>query len=137
MKAIKDIRLKEYDYSSNGFYFVTICTNHRRPFFKNTVLSKLVEDEMQKLSSIKGVSLDQFVVMPDHLHMIVIFDECDLKLGEIVRRFKAKISKQVTEKVWQPNYYEHVIRDEKALNKIRTYIFNNPLAAEIDFEQFY
>jgi putative transposase len=137
MKAIKDIRLKEYDYSSNGFYFITVCTNHRKPFFKNTVLLKLVEDEMQILNSTKGVSLDQFVVMPDHLHMIIILDECDLRLGEIVRRFKAKVSKQVTEKIWQPNYYEHVIRDEKALNKIRNYILNNPLVAEIDFEQFY
>ena len=92
---------------------------------------------MQILNSTKGVSLDQFVVMPDHLHMIIILDECDLRLGEIVRRFKAKVSKQVTEKIWQPNYYEHVIRDEKALNKIRNYILNNPLVAEIDFEQFY
>ena len=92
---------------------------------------------MRNLSSTKGVSLDQFVVMPDHLHMIIILDECDLRLGEIVRRFKAKVSKQVTEKIWQPNYYEPVIRDEKALNKIRNYILNNPLVAEIDFEQFY
>jgi len=137
MKAIKDVRLKEYDYSSNGFYFVTICTHHRKPFFINTVLSKLVENEIKKISSIKGVSLDQFVIMPDHLHMIINFDDCDLKLGEIVRRFKAKVSKQITAKVWQPNYYEHVIRDEKALRKTREYILNNPLVAEIDFEQFY
>ncbi len=137
MKAIKDIRLKDYDYSSNGFYFVTICTNHRKPFFKNTGLSNLVEDEIQKLSTIKGLKLDQFIIMPDHLHMIIVLDDCDLRLGEIVRRFKARISRQITEKIWQPNYYEHVIRNEKALNKIRIYILNNPPVSQIDFEQFY
>ena len=75
--------------------------------------------------------------MPTHLHIIIVLQECKLKLGEIVRRFKALTSKESGVKLWQPNYYEHVIRNEMALRKIREYIMNNPLAERIQVEQFY
>jgi len=60
-----------------------------------------------------------------------------LKLGEIIRRFKARTSKITGFKLWQPNYYEHVIRNDAALNRIREYIQNNPMVIEIEFEEFY
>jgi REP element-mobilizing transposase RayT len=60
-----------------------------------------------------------------------------MKLGELIRRFKARVSKESGCKVWQPNYYEHIIRNEKALQKIREYVQNNPIVGKIDFEQFY
>jgi len=71
------------------------------------------------------------------LHLILIFEGCKIKLGEIIRRFKAKTSKEANVSLWQPNYYKHVIRNEKALNKIREYIHNNPLKEQIDFEEIY
>jgi REP element-mobilizing transposase RayT len=75
--------------------------------------------------------------MSDHIHLIIILDGCRLSLGEVIRRLKAKATKSVGIRLWQPNYYEHVIRNEKALIKIREYIMNNPLAKKIKFEQFY
>jgi REP element-mobilizing transposase RayT len=58
-------------------------------------------------------------------------------LGKVIRRLKARVSREAGFKVWQPNYYEHVIRNEKALNRIREYIKDNPTKEIIEFEQFY
>jgi len=69
--------------------------------------------------------------MPAYIHLILILEHCELELGEIVRGLKAAATKQVGFKLWQPNYYEHVIRDEKALAGVREYIQNNPLAERL------
>ncbi len=84
-----------------------------------------------------GVGLDYFVVMPNHVHIIFILQNCNLHLGEIVRRFKAKVSHSLGVNVWQANYYEHVIRNDKALEKIREYVVNNPQELLLKFDQFY
>lgn len=135
MKAIKSIRLRHYDYSRDGYYFVTICTNYQRPYLSE--LRDNIRENIQNLNEIDGVEIDYFIVMPTHIHIIVILRECKLTLGEIVRRFKASSSRKAGFKLWQPNYYEHVIRNEKTLLKIREYIQNNPLKQSIDFEQIY
>jgi len=69
--------------------------------------------------------------------MIFVFKEIKKDLPEIVRTFKALVTRNTRLKFWQRNYYEHVIRNEKALNKIREYIQNKPLAKKIEFENFY
>jgi len=135
MKAIRNIRLKHYDYSQNCYYFVTICTNYRRPYL--TKLNSEINSAIKKLNEIEGVKVDHYTILPSHIHLIVILNECAIHLGEIVRRFKASSSKETGIKLWQPNYYEHVIRNEQALFKIRGYIKNNPLKEKIEFEQFY
>lgn len=84
-----------------------------------------------------GLALDFYVVMPNHSHIIFVLNQCKFKLGEIVRRFKAKVSRSFNQNVWQPNYYEHVIRNETALNKIREYILKNPDKEITEFKQFY
>lgn len=75
--------------------------------------------------------------MPNHVHIIFILENCPLHLGEIVRRFKAKVSHSLSRNVWQANYYEHIIRNERALEKIRQYIINNPLELLLKFDRFY
>jgi len=135
MRAIKNVRLKHYDYSTNGYYFVTICTNRKRPYL-NT-LKQMIQYHINELNDLQGVSIDYYNVMPDHVHLIVGLTESPWKLGDIIRRFKAKSSRLVGLKLWQPNYYEHVIRDEKALLKIREYIQNNPLAEQLKIEEIY
>ena len=127
MRVIKNIRLKDYNYSSDGFYFITICTNYRRPYLigeNKEVVTQFVEQLPRKIN---GIRLDYYQIMPSHIHLILILEHCQLKLAEIVRRLKAAATKQVGFRLWQPNYYEHVIRDEKALAMIRGYIQNNPL----------
>lgn len=81
--------------------------------------------------------MDYYKIMPSHIHLIVILENCEFKLAKIVRRLKAEVTRQVGFRLWQPNYYEHVIRNELALAKIREYIQNNPLAEEIDLKRFY
>ena len=135
MKAIKNIRLPHYDYSNDGYYFVTITTNYRRPYL--TDHHDLVKDAIENLNQLHGVKVDYYTVMRNHLHLILILEDCHLKLGEIVSRLKAVTSKQAGLRLWQPNYYEHVIRNERGLGKIREYIVNNPIVERIEFEQFY
>jgi REP element-mobilizing transposase RayT len=131
MRAIRNVRLKNYDYSSDGFYFITICTNYRRPYLtgeNKEIVAQFIE---QLPCKIDGVKLDYYQMMPSHIHLILILEHCELKLAEIVRRLKAATTKQLGFKLWQPNYYEHVIRNQKALTEIREYIQNNPLKERI------
>lgn len=136
MKAIKNIRLRNYDYSTNGYYFVTVLTNYRRPYLAQD-LYELVNTTIEGLNELEGVKVDYAVVMSNHIHLILILNNCSLKLGEIVRRLKAKTSRKAGLKLWQPNYYEHVIRHDQALAQIRQYIINNPHVEQIEFKDFY
>ncbi len=136
MRGLKDIRLKRYNYQSDGYYFVTVVADARLNYFQNR--KEEVNLELKDLvNKTKGLSLDFSVVMPNHVHIIFVLNSSELKLGEIVRRFKAKVSHKFKEFIWQPNYYEHVIRNEMALNRIRKYILNNPEKEIIEFKQFY
>ena len=165
------IRLKGYDYSQAGAYFITICTQDH-----GHLLGEIKDRQMQINASgaivqqcwqdlpnhYLGLELDVFEVMPNHLHGILVLDDtrtgynfrAGLKpaptgiavpkphgLSEIVRGFKTfsarrinRISGSTGVKFWQRSYYEHVIRNEKELNRIREYIIYNPLRWSLDRE---
>ncbi len=170
---IKSTRLKDWDYSSNGGYFVTICTRNRECFFGDiengtmelSVIGKIVSDEWIRTKQIrKNIELDEWVIMPDHFHGIVIINNdyigCNVEthghaslqtkhtntfgpqsknLSAIIRGFKGTTTKQIHlagfyDFAWQPRFNEHIIRNEKELNRIRTYIRNNPLKWELGRE---
>jgi REP element-mobilizing transposase RayT len=150
------IRLPDYDYSGEGEYFVTMCTHKRIKHFGRIVNGKMqlspyghiAFDEWQKIPVRFGsVELDEFVVMPDHIHGILIFqgiaktltgDEIKLppKLGDVVGAYKslvaneclkiAKVQNIVLGKFWQRNYYEHIICNEKDYENFANYIHDNP-----------
>ena len=84
-----------------------------------------------------GLKIDWYVLMSTHLHVIFLFDGMKDGLPELVRTFKALVTRNTGVKFWQRNYYEHVIRNETTLFKIREYVENNPLAERIRFEEFY
>jgi putative transposase len=175
----KSIRLSEYDYSFPNWYYITVCTYERRNLLgeiKNgeTILNKIgqvVEKEWIRTKEIrKYVELDYYVIMPNHLHGIIIIEQSiengrgelnspakdesgriqyapkknkfispSLTLGAIVRGFKSSVTKKIKElsghsesKIWQRNYYEHIIRNELDLQNIRQYITLNPFKWEID-----
>lgn len=135
MFGIKRPRLPNYDYRSNGCYFVTVVANWRQSIFKNK--EKVVEEKLfETAAHADGATVDTFVIMPNHVHFIVVLNDCRLSLGEIVRKFKARVSRVLGVQAWQPNYYEHVIRDEDSLNRIREYILNNPQLEAFRIEQF-
>jgi len=132
----KEIRLRSYDYRSDGYYFVTICTDKGTPHISRH--GKTVEQILLSLPQrFLGLGIDWYVLMPAHIHAIFTFHGMDKGLPEVVRAFKALVTRETGAKFWQRNYYEHVIRNERALLKIREYIENNPSAERLRFEEFY
>ena len=136
------IRLVGYDYSQSGAYFITICTHNRECIFGEIVdqamnyneLGNIVRSHWQKLAlHHPNIDVDESIVMPNHLHGIIIIHESSKPISEIIRGFKTfsarKINKLLDRKgypLWQRNYYERIIRSEDELNNVRQYILNNP-----------
>ena len=166
----RSIRLRDYDYSRTGAYFVTICAWKKECSFgevsKGTVncseAEKIVTDSWYKLlERFPSIELDEFVIMPNHIHGIVFMNALvgaglalpGMKpkqkgaassaptLGDIMRTFKSTSAVTVNRRLdrpglplWQRNYYERIIRDERELHAIREYIRYNPLKWEEDDE---
>jgi REP element-mobilizing transposase RayT len=159
----RNLRLPGYDYTSEGTYFVTICTQDRR-----RVLGEVIDGSFQANAAgnivkecwcelpyhYAGLALDAFVVMPNHMHGVLAFLDdvgAGLKpalgikprrsLSEVVRAFKTFSARRINElrgtrgvAVWQRAYYEHIVRGEKGLSEIRRYIADNPGNWEMDRE---
>ncbi len=165
------IRLQEYDYSSVGAYFVTICTFQRKCLFGEIIDGKMnlneygeiVKNEWIKSSEIRQeIELDEWIIMPNHFHAIIFITTFKTleasnsssphnrsqgtapsmkpkSLSSLVAGFKSATTASINTKrdaagtpVWQRNYYENIIRNELALEKIRQYVQNNPISWEID-----
>jgi len=200
------IRLKDYDYSKPGAYFITICTKDRKCLFGEIKDNQMFLNEFGEIAKdvwleipnhFPNVELDEFVIMPNHIHGIIIIqnadvgaihelplqlpnDELPLQLpndelpqqmsndelpqqmlndelsrqdNKIQRRkmivpkivgfFKMNTAKKINQilntigqPLWQRNYYEHIIRKEKSLQRIRQYIINNPAKWDMDMEYY-
>jgi len=141
MRYRKNVRLKDFDYKRSGAYFVTICTDFRKDLIGQKEKLILEEELNQLPRRFEGVSLDYFVIMGNHLHLILVFNESSVDLPRVIQAFKSITTLRLKrqgfkgERFWQRNYYEHVIRDFSELGKIREYIENNPLALELKFER--
>jgi len=138
----KNIRLKHYDYHT-GWFFITNKTNFGKDLLKDKIYD-IAEQELYALvKKTNGVSLDYGVFMLNHIHAILIFDDAELNLSEFWRRYKAittlkaKRAGLQEESLWQRNYFEHVIRTEKALFRIREYIKHNPYKENIPIREIY
>jgi len=134
-------RLKTWDYTRTGHYFVTICVNDRLPFFGNIQNNMMILNEPGEIVSDiwkrvpdlwTSISLDAWIVMPDHMHGIVHLQFGTTKpLSDIIGAFKTLSSKQIhlsgyPEFRWQRSFHDRIIRDDDELNRIREYIVNNP-----------
>jgi len=160
------IRLKNYDYSSPGTYFITICTYNRQCLFGEIVNGEIRLNEYGEIANkywyeipkhYTNTQLDEYVIMPNHIHGIIfivgaihelplqqnefpqLIQRRKMLLPKIIGRFKMNAAKQINQirqnhgiPVWQRNYYEHIIRNDNELNKIREYIINNPLTWQTD-----
>ena len=165
----RTIRLQDYDYSQAGAYFITVCTKNRERLFGDVVgetMNLSVVGKMAKMffeaipSHFQSVALDEFIVMPNHLHGIIIIQNVGVQnfeplqkqnifqhiipksLGSIIRTYKSAVTHWCRNNgygnfVWQRNYHEHIIRKEEALNCIREYIMTNPLSWDLDKENPY
>jgi REP element-mobilizing transposase RayT len=136
----RSIRLQGYDYSQSGAYFVTICTHDRALILITDAVREVVQSTWDDLPNrFAHVSLDEFVIMPNHVHGIVIFTGPDTGttgrpgLGAVVSALKSisanaanRLLARTGQPFWQRNYYEHIIRSERKLNQLRQYIRDNP-----------
>ena len=132
----KRLRLRDFDYRSNGAYFVTVCTVARSAVLIDHV-KFVVKEELSALAvRFPGLSLDQYVVMPDHVHAIILISNCDANLPHIMQTFKSLSTLRLRREglrgqIWQRGYFDRVIRNDRELDVLREYIQNNPLALEI------
>jgi len=148
MPRRKHLRLPGYDYRQPGFYFVTICTMNRR------CLLGSVDDFAVRLSEIglivqecwlalpewfENVALDQFIIMPNHLHGILQITHLGPSLRTTIGSFKSAVTRLSHKKylpskqeLWQRGYFDHIVRSETSLLRLRQYILDNPIKWHLD-----
>ena len=170
MKKIKERklnRMRGFDYSQVGHYFVTICSKNRECYFGDVVNDEMKLNQCGKTADLfwrnipihfPNIDLDAFIVMPNHMHGIIIVgnnenpvgnnDRCFLHpisnnrnmelIPKILSQYKSSVSREMRKKYddfefkWQKSFYDHIIRDEQSLNNIREYIINNPIKWAMD-----
>lgn len=130
--------MKEFDYSSQGYYFVTINCKGNRNYFENEKAKTIVKRQVADIESRFDILIDCFAVMSDHIHMIVVFDKVKrVSLSKVIQAFKSLVAKELREKLdtkekfWQRGFYDHIIRNEKDYLEKKRYILNNPLKKEL------
>lgn len=140
----KHPRLKEFNYDSPGSYFITICTKDRKnilgrvveaddlfsvPTVYLTTDGEITKYYIQQINIVySGVQVDKYVIMPNHIHMIIqITDEVStISVSTIVRSLKRMINREIGRSIWQDSFYDHVIRNESSYREIWKYIDENP-----------
>ncbi len=150
----RSLRLPEFDYGQPGAYFITICTHERELLFEDPLFAEVARTEWHVSTQHRTeVRLDAFVVMPNHVHGIVwllpvgarraspVSGAPAQSLGAFVGAYKSTVTRSVNivrampgAPVWQRGYYEHVVRDEADLERVREYIRDNPARWEFDRE---
>ena len=158
----QSIRLRNWDYTAPGAYFVTICTYQRENLFDDDQLRVLVENGWQNIPvhpHARYVTLDEWVVMPNHVHGILNLHPQEQRIsvdpknedhlngaisgsvGAIIGNFKSLVTRRANilqrtpgSKVWQRGYYDRIIRNDRELNAIRQYILDNPQRWQEDRE---
>ena len=149
----KQNRLQEYNYSADGWYFITICTKGRIPILSRIVGSdilgapqvqllpcgKIVEKNLQQLQTFYvNIKVEQYVIMPNHVHMILSVSnngapgmspptkQC-ATIPLFVATLKRFCNKEFGEQIWQRSFYDHIIRDQNDGAEISRYIYENPI----------
>jgi len=159
----KGLRLKDYDYSSAGCYFITICTKDKKnslgrvvgcdahiapPYVELSKYGLIVNKHINRINEIyNDFSVDKYVIMPNHIHMILEKDELlqaqgggamwashptGVSVSSIIRSLKTIVSKEIGHSIWQTSFHDHIIRDQKDYLRIWQYIDTNPLTWQND-----
>ena len=154
----RSIRLKGYDYSQSGLYIITICVQNRHCLFGEIENDEMILNEYGKIAATEWINtesirdnirLHEYIIMPNHIHGIIEIidrkgdcrgesqfaqnkDDCKGELQFAPTAPTAPTIKSLNYKIWQRNYYEHIIRDEKSYQRISEYIITNPQKWDID-----
>ena len=137
----KRLRLENFDYRSENVCFVTVCVNQRKmilgrvlepvsdadtPEIQLSAIGKIVDGFT---ATIRGI--DKYVIMPNHVHMIIFNEEGEL-ISTKIRSWKTLITKAIGEAIWQREFYDHIIRDERDYRIRWNYIDSNPSKWALD-----
>ena len=157
----RSARLSTWDYSWNAAYFITICTKNREHFFGEIINKEIILSGMGELAlkfweeiseHFSFVYLDEFTVMPNHMHGIIVIDKPlndapftelpkviaqerfqhpgENSISSIIGSYKSVVSKNAhlinPDFAWQSRFHDHIIRDEDSFKRIKNYISNNP-----------
>ena len=143
----KPTRLPQYDYSTDGSYFVTFCTHNKEKLLGEVVGGGVYDAPQVELSpfgvvvqkyllQVTGeVSVDKFVVMPNHVHLLLTVDGCGSSqapnptngaVPKFISLLKRRCNRVWGRNIWQRSFYDHVVRNEKEYLRIWAYIDTNP-----------
>jgi len=159
----KSLRMSHYDYNTPGAYFLTFCTHNRKnvlsrivgaihesPKPRLTTCGKILESVIQNIPRHLHVTVDRYVIMPNHVHLIAVITEEDALreihesplqsrsiMSKLIGYIKMNASKAIRQhygdmSVWQRGYYDHVIRNQQDYVALAEYIQTNPLRWELD-----
>ena len=142
----KSPRIKEFDYSSSRYYFITVCTHHHQNYFGSVkqnrdngimVLNHYGEIAKRHIEETpahhNGVFLIQYVIMPNHIHLVIELDNhITLPITTVIGLLKSGISREIGFSVWQRSFHDHIIRNEIDYKRIWQYIENNPAKWAMD-----
>jgi REP element-mobilizing transposase RayT len=134
----KPTRLKQFDYSQNGYYFITICTHK-----KQKILCDIVGDDAHIVPSQCGIivekyisnipGIDKYIIMPNHIHLIIQNYNGTMwassptqSISQKIKSFKTLVTKEIGHNIFQRSFHDHIIRGEKDYLKIWNYIDTNP-----------
>ena len=145
----KQIRIEDYDYSTPGAYFITVCTANREKIFWNSVGTDMIRPQNVPLSNAariaeqgilqvaehyENVVVDKYCIMPDHVHLILRIESkvygrmiSAPTVSTVVGSMKRWVSRQIGKPIWQKSFYDHGIRNQQDYDEIWEYIENNPL----------
>lgn len=157
----KNTQMKQWNYSSEGCYFVTICVKNKQCLFGNVKGPKMHLNNWGQIAHdcwkqipkhFPTIGIDQFVIMPNHVHGIIVIRDDNIRVGnkyicsltkkpkhrnmmqlpKIIATYKAAVTRKINQITpinnftWQQSFHDHIIRNERALCNIRNYIFLNP-----------
>lgn len=153
MPERKNNRITHYDYSTNGAYFITICTENRQCLLSHTVgatigrpssvkltaSGKIVEDAIQQIPRhYATVCVDKYVIMPNHVHLLLSINRgfgrpmVAPTISTVVQQMKGYATKKIGKQIWQKSFHDHVIRNQWDYDRIWEYIDTNPAKWELD-----
>ena len=150
----KHSRLKTYDYTNSGCYFITFCTKDRThvlssivgrgaltpPRVELTNIGKIAAEVIERTSVVyPGISIDNYVIMPNHVHLLIRISPVDggvraprptengsVSITEVIKAMKSITTRKIGTKIWQTSFYDHVIRNDEDYQTRFRYIKENP-----------
>ena len=143
----KVLRLKDYDYSQTGGYFITFCTENRAPLLGNIVVGggvldapqvelteygRITEKYIQNISvAYPHISVENYVIMPNHVHLLLVVGDggqgaARPTVSAVVRSIKALVRKETGKSLFQNSFYDHILRDGQDFLIHWDYIETNP-----------